>query len=274
MQTFGQEICMELSFCSFASGSGGNCYLIKSRNTAILIDAGISTKKIHNAIEEIGLERQDIQGVFITHEHSDHVKGIPVLTKHNPDWKVFASRGTGRCISEKVFCQDQLCCFDAGDIITVGDMEIRSFSISHDAADPVCYSVRCGESKLTILTDTGFVTAEARAEMTGSDIIVLEANHEVNMLKAGPYPYSLKRRILGDHGHLSNETAGEFLAEIMSEDSRFRKVFLAHLSKENNFPRLARQTVANILEENSFYIGRHLDLEVMSREGVSGIAHI
>ena len=265
---------MELSFCSFASGSGGNCYLIKSANSAILIDAGISTKKIHNAIQEIGLERNEIQGVFITHEHSDHVKGINVLTKQNPDWKVYASRGTGQCIKEKVFSEEQLCCFDAGDTVLVGDMEVRSFSISHDAADPVCYSVKCGESKLTILTDTGYVTPDAKNEMAESDIIVLEANHEVNMLKAGHYPYSLKRRILGDHGHLSNETAGESLAEIMAADGRFRKVFLAHLSKENNFPRLAKQTVVNILEENRFYIGRHLDLEVMSREGVSGIAHI
>ena len=265
---------MELSFCSFASGSAGNCYLIKSGDSAILIDAGISTKRIHNAIEEIGLDREAIQGVFITHEHSDHVKGINVLTKKNPEWKIYASHGTGKCIREKVFCQDQLCCFDAGDTICVGDMEIRSFSISHDAADPVCYSIRCGDSKLTILTDTGIVTPEAKKELMESDIIVMEANHEVNMLKAGPYPYSLKRRILGEQGHLSNETAGESLAEIMIEDGRFRKIFLAHLSSENNFPRLARQTVANILEENRFYIGRHLDLEVMSREGISGIAHI
>ena len=265
---------MELSFCSFASGSAGNCYLIKSSSSAILIDAGISTKRIHNALKEIGLDRDAIQGVFITHEHSDHVKGINVLTKQNPDWIVYASRGTGYRISDKVFYDDQLYCFDAGDIITVGDMEIKSFSISHDAADPVCYSVKCGDSKITILTDTGVVTPEAKQEMTESDSIVMEANHEVNMLKAGPYPYSLKRRILGEYGHLSNETAGELLAEIMTQDGRFRKVFLAHLSNENNFPRLARQTVANILEENRFYIGRHLDLEVMSREGISGIAHI
>lgn len=265
---------MELSFCSFASGSGGNCYLIKSRESAILIDAGISTKRIHNAIEEVGLVRREISGVFVTHEHSDHVKGINVLTKKNPDWKVFASRGTGECIRDRVFGEDQLCCFDAGDTLLIGDMTVKSFSISHDAADPVCYSVKCGDSKLTILTDTGFVTREAQQEMKESDIIVLEANHEVNMLKAGPYPYSLKRRILGDHGHLSNEAAGESLAEIMSTDSRFRKVFLAHLSKENNFPRLARQTVANILEENRFFVGRHLDLEVMSRENISGFARI
>ncbi len=265
---------MELSFCSFASGSGGNCYLVKSRETAILVDAGISTKRIHNAIEEIGLIRSEISGVFVTHEHSDHIKGINILTKKNPDWKVFASKGTGECLRDRVFHENQLCCFDAGDTLLIGDMFIKSFSISHDATDPVCYSIKSGESKLTILTDTGFVTKEAQQEMNESDIIVLEANHEINMLKAGPYPYSLKRRILGEYGHLSNEVAGESLAEVMKADSRFRKVFLAHLSKENNFPGLARQTVANILEENRFFIGRHLDLEVISSERISGFAHI
>jgi phosphoribosyl 1,2-cyclic phosphodiesterase len=265
---------MELSFCSFASGSSGNCYLVKSARAGILIDAGISTKRIHTAIDEIGISRSDIDAVFITHEHSDHVKGIKVLTKQNPSWRVYASRGTGDCIRESVHRAEQLICFDAGDVLEIGDMKVKSLGISHDAADPVSYSITCGDSKLTILTDTGYVPAAAADELVDSDIIILEANHEVNMLKAGPYPYNLKLRILGERGHLSNEAAGDILTSVMRADARYRKIFLAHLSKENNFPSLAKQTVSNMLEEQGFLAEKHFDLEVLCREEISGVTEI
>lgn len=265
---------MGLSFCSLASGSSGNCYVVKSEETAILIDAGISTKKIHEGLDELGILRSEIDAVFITHEHSDHIKALPVLTKKNPEWKVFASRGTSLYLEDKVRECSQLHTFEAGDEICIGDMKLRTMRVSHDALDPVCYSVASGRRQLMILTDTGYVTAEAREEMKSSDLIVLEANHEVNMLKMGAYPYALKLRILGDQGHLSNETAGSVLAEIMAEDRRFRQLYLAHLSRENNFPKLAEQTVKNILEENSFYSDRDYRLEVIRREGISCLTHI
>ena len=265
---------MALSVCSFASGSSGNCYFVKSRNTSILIDAGISTKRIHDSMNRIGADRQSIEGVFITHEHTDHVKGLRVLTKKNPQWKIYASEGTGRMIRDSVIDESNLRCFKAGSAIDVGDMRVQSIRISHDAADPVCYSITSEGTSLLIMTDTGYVPNEAAAKMRDSDIIVMEANHEVNMLKAGPYPYSLKMRILGDKGHLSNETAGETLAETMSDDSRYRKIYLAHLSRENNFPKLAFQTVKNILEENNFYPGRNFSLDVMRRDEISGMATV
>lgn len=265
---------MNLRFCSLASGSSGNCFLIQSRETAILIDAGISTKKIHHAMEELDVPGESIHGVFITHEHTDHVRGIRVLTKKNPDWKVYTSRGTGDCIRDMICDPDQLQCFSSGQKTEIGDLLIRSFSISHDAADPVCYSVTCGDAKITILTDTGIIPQEAEQEMLDSSVIVLEANHEVNMLKAGSYPYSLKRRILGDHGHLSNEDAGMGIQRVMSEENRFRRVYLAHLSEHNNFPGLARQTVINLLEEKHFYHGRHFDIEVLRRDGISAVTEL
>ena len=129
-------------------------------------------------------------------------------------------------------------------------------------------------NKISILTDTGYVPQQAAEYLCRSDIIILEANHEVNMLRAGPYPYSLKRRILGERGHLSNEDAGLALAEIMRKDNRYRHIFLAHLSSKNNFPGLALQTVKNILEENRFYMDRDFRLETMRREGISGIAEL
>lgn len=265
---------MGLSVCSFASGSSGNCYLVRSDRGAILIDAGISNKKITEFLKTAGIERDVISGVFITHEHTDHTKGLRVLTRINPDWNVFASQGTAHLLQEMIHGEKQLICFEAGSTIRIGDMDIQSIPVSHDAADPVCYSVASGETRMTILTDTGYVPQQAADYLCSSDIIILEANHEVNMLQAGPYPYSLKRRILGERGHLSNEDAGHALAEIMKKDNRYRHIFLAHLSSKNNFPGLALQTVKNILEENRFYMDRDFRLETMRREGISGIAEL
>lgn len=265
---------MGLSFCSLASGSSGNCYVVKSEEKTILIDAGISTKKIHEGLDELGILRSEIDAVFITHEHSDHIRALPVLTKKNPQWRIFASCGTAGYLEEKVYDRSRLQPLAAGSTLTLGDMEIHSVRVSHDALDPVCYSVSSGGTRLMILTDTGCVTEEARAELCSCDLIVLEANHEVNMLKMGPYPYSLKLRILGEEGHLSNETAGTVLSEVMAQDGRFRQLYLAHLSRENNFPKLAEQTVKNILEENSFYSDRDYRLEVIRREGISCLTHI
>ncbi len=265
---------MGLMVCSFGSGSSGNCYLVRSREKSVLIDAGISTKRIHNGLSEIGVDRTSIDSVFITHEHSDHVKGLRVLTKQNPNWQVYATGGTAGCIAGQIRDEEQLRTFRAGDVIQLGDMMIRSIRVSHDAADPVCYNITSGDSSILIMTDTGFVTDEASACMKDANLVILEANHEVNVLKAGPYPYYLKRRILGDKGHLSNETAGETLADCMSGSGIYKKIFLAHLSSENNFPMLAEQTVRNILEERGFYPGRDYSIDVMRREGLSGIAEI
>lgn len=265
---------MGLSFCSLASGSSGNCYIVKSSEATVLIDVGISTKKIHNSIDELGIKRDEINGIFITHEHTDHIKGLKVITKKNPEWRVYASRGTAESIRDKINDDSMLIPFQAGDTIFLNDMEIRSMRVSHDAADPVCYSISSGDSKVMIITDTGFVSGEAAEELRTADIIVIEANYEVNMLKMGNYPYSLKLRILGDQGHLSNETAGQTVADAMTADERFRHVYLAHLSKENNFPKLAEQTVKNILEEKNIYTDRHLKLEVLKRDETSGLTYI
>ncbi len=265
---------MAFNLCSFASGSSGNCYLVGDGRHTVLIDAGISTRRIHQSLEKVGIDRREIQGVFVTHEHTDHVKGLRVLTKKNPEWKVFASAGTAEQISSSIYSESQLERFRPGDTIEVGNLQVRSIRISHDAADPVCYTIRSGETRALILTDTGYVPEEAASYLGQSDLIVLEANHEVNMLKAGRYPYRLKCRILGDQGHLSNEAAGEALASALLDDGRFRKIFLAHLSSENNFPGLALQTVKNILEEHQLIQDRHFTLEVMHRDDISGLTSL
>ncbi len=265
---------MNLSFCSFASGSSGNCYLVKSREAAVLIDAGITTKRIHMGLEESGTARKNLNAVFVTHEHSDHVKGLKVFTKQNPGVKIYASEETCGWLSDKVHDQSSLKCICEGQTIIIGDMYIKPMLVSHDALHPLCYVVRSGDSQLIITTDTGYVPQDVFREMIRSDLIIIEANHEVNMLKAGPYPYHLKRRILGDCGHLSNETAGETIASVMKKMPKFRTILLAHLSRENNFPQLAYQTVKNILEESGFYKEKDYKLEVLAREGMSGVVNI
>ena len=265
---------MGLSVCSFASGSSGNCYLVRGGRTTILIDAGISNKKITDFLKDAGVGREEVDGVFVTHEHTDHTKGLRVLTRKNPGWKIYSSTGTAPSLQDMIHGEDRLICFEAGSEIRIGDLAIRSIPVSHDAADPVCYTVASGGTRLTILTDTGCITRQAAETLCHSEIIILESNHEVNMLRAGPYPYSLKRRILGDRGHLSNEDAGQILAETMQKDRRFRHILLAHLSSRNNFPGLAFQTVKNILEENGFYMDRDFRLEVIRREGISGVTEL
>ncbi len=152
---------------------------------------------------------------------------------------------------------------------TVGDIEIKAFNVSHDAADPVGYSFYCMGKQISIVTDTGCIKDEVVEEIVEADILVIEANHDVDMLRIGRYPWYLKQRILGDSGHLSNESAGKALTRLLSRHSKERRILLAHLSKENNFPEMAYQTVKNILEEQNYYIGTHTKLGTLIRDEIS-----
>lgn len=264
---------MNFSICSFASGSSGNCYAVRSEESAILIDVGISGKRVFEGLDSIGIDREQIQGILITHEHTDHVKGLRIVTKKNPNWTVFSNEETGYRIADCV-SSGNLVTFTNGDAFLIGDIKVKPISISHDAANPVGYSLFHRGMQITLLTDSGFVNQEMQEALATADIIVLEANHDVNMLKMGRYPWSLKQRVLGYNGHLSNEVAAEALVQSLNVDGKFRRVYLAHLSKENNFPQLAFQTVKNILEESDYYIGKHLSLQVFERDKPSDIFEI
>lgn len=257
---------MGLKFCSFASGSSGNCYLIKSDKTAILVDAGISAKKILNGLSETGTGKVD--AILITHEHSDHVRSLATLTKKITEMKAFANHGTWAAINQNIDVEKKNILFN-GEAFHIGDIRVNSFCVCHDAADPVGYSFFKDDKQISIVTDTGCIDEELYDEIKGADILVLEANHDVDMLKIGNYPWFLKQRILGDSGHLSNETAAKILVKLLSEKEKKRKIFLAHLSRENNFPEMAYQTVKNILEEGNYYIGKHLELATIIRDEVS-----
>ena len=260
---------MAFSFCSFSSGSSGNCYLVRSSSTALLVDAGISGKKILEGLRATDTPEELVKGVLVTHEHIDHVKSLRVISKKLPEAGTYANGGTWTQIEENV-PEKQRKIFITGETFSIGDIEVKPFPISHDAAEPVGFSL-CAEGKqISIVTDTGYITEEIFAEMRQADILALEANHDENMLKVGRYPWNVKQRILGNKGHLSNVAAGNCLCRLMDECcDKPRRVLLAHLSRENNFPEMAYQTIKNVLEESEHYLGKKLQLNTMMKDEIS-----
>ena len=248
-------------FYSLFSSSSGNCTFIGGSTGGILIDVGVSAKKTEEALRIYNYDPTVIKGIFITHEHSDHINGVRVFASryHIP---VFASEGTligmDRC---GVFKSP----VDAYIIPESGteccNMFIRPFSISHDANEPTGYTVITADNKrIAVATDTGIVTDEEREALSGCDLVLLESNHDINMLKMGSYPFPLKQRILSDVGHLSNDSCSEFACELI--DSGTTRLVLGHLSKENNIPSLAYETTKFALSESGFEIDKDYTLTV------------
>ena len=263
---------MNLSICSLASGSSGNSYLVRSDSTALLVDAGISAKQIKERLGELGLEICDISGILITHEHSDHIKGLGALLKNNRI-KIFANKETLFKAGIDPLESDTFK-FESGDSFAVGDITVTSFSVSHDADNPVGYYFEKNGCKISIVTDTGMVTDSVIKAMSHADILVLESNHDENVLKMGRYPWFLKQRILGPKGHLSNEAASEALSEVLKDEKLSgtlnpRMILLAHLSKENNFPEMAIMTMKNYLEEVGILLNREVTVEALPRSARS-----
>ena len=224
-----------------ASGSKGNAVYVEMNGCRLLLDAGISATRIKKALLAQGIDAASLDGVLITHEHRDHIAGLATLSKwyHLP---IFSRRAT----FEHMSCRAQLppeciCPVDSG--FKLAGVTVVPFSTSHDAADPVGYRIQ-GSQCMALATDLGFVTANVQSAIEGADLLVLEANHDPEVLKKGAYPWPLKRRILSNRGHLANSDAAWAIARMKR---RPRKVFLAHLSEENNRPDLARDTVQMIL---------------------------
>ena len=235
-----------MEFYTLASSSSGNAALLRHEQTLLLLDAGISARRIAQAMAELGFSPADLDAVLVTHEHRDHVAGLATLTKKYAV-PVYASRGTAGCLPCSV---EVLRPFSVGDSFSVGSFSIRSFRTSHDAADTVDYRIDSPDGSFGALTDTGYVTEEAVDALTGVDALLLESNHDIDMLKEGPYPYYLKQRILSNHGHLSNGAAAEFARHCAMHGTR--DILLAHLSAENNLPSLALSTVKAHLAEAGF----------------------
>lgn len=262
-----------LKFCSIASGSSGNCSYIGTDNTHILIDAGISGKKVENGLHNLGIKCSELSAIFITHEHSDHIKGLGVLARRYKI-PIFATKGTieaiGTISQVGEIDQDLFCQVEQDKRITVGDLDILPFAISHDAAEPVAYRIEGEGKSLALATDLGIYDNYIIDHLQNLDMVLLEANHDVRMLQAGTYPYHLKRRILGAKGHLANETAGRLLNEILHEG--LQKIFLGHLSRENNFPQLAYETVrSEIVMGDTGFAPEQFSIEVAKREELSSV---
>jgi phosphoribosyl 1,2-cyclic phosphodiesterase len=266
-----------LKFCSLSSSSSGNSYLISSGKTTILCDVGIAGKNIKAGLENFGMDFGDIDAIVVTHEHTDHVKSIRMLARKSVNAGVYMSEGTYRAVSDRV-ADDKFVRVKSGESFTVGDIEVDPFTLSHDAAEPLGYSFICGDRKLSILTDTGIVTRSIYSAVEDSNAIVLEANHELDMLRMGPYPYDLKQRIAGRYGHLSNDTAAKLIAKMMKQRENScgsgLDVMLAHLSSTNNTPQTALSTVTNILFECGYVNGSGLKIDVAPKDVLSEVEEV
>lgn len=260
-----------MNLCSIASGSSGNCIYTGTEKTGILLDAGISAKRIEQGLAEVDRDIREIKGIFISHEHSDHIKGVGVLARkyHIP---IYGTRGTieamkGMSCLGKID-EELYQVIHAGEEIQVDDLTVKPFAISHDAAEPVAYRMECGERSAAVATDLGFYNEEIVDKLSNLDVLLLESNHDIHMLEVGGYPYPLKRRILGDKGHLSNESAGKLLCRLLHDD--LKAVFLGHLSKENNYEKLAFETVKlEIALGSEKYQPDDFMIEVAKRDSVS-----
>lgn len=262
-----------MRMCSIASGSSGNCIYTGSANTHLLIDAGISAKKIEAGLSELELEGHDIEGLLITHEHSDHIKGVGILARRY-GIPIYATEGT----IAQIRAMKSLGNIDEGlyhtihadERFTIGDVEVEPFRISHDAAEPVAYRLRCEQKSVAIATDMGVYNDYIVEHLQGLDVLLLESNHDIQMLQVGPYPYPLKQRILGERGHLSNESAGQLLCQVLHDD--LKKIYLGHLSKENNYAELAYETVKLEIQLNPVKYGPgDFDIQVADRDASSGV---
>ena len=259
-----------MTFCTIASGSSGNATYIGFGGRHYLVDSGLSGKRVIAALKRIGVDR--LHGIFVAHEHTDHISGVGVLARRF-GLDVFASPLTWRYLSrhERIgrIYDGQIKIIAPGSAIHIGETEVRAFNLSHDAIEAVGYSFTCGDIKIVVATDLGQQTDTVVSEIKGARILMLESNHDPEMLAKSRYPPELKRRVAGARGHLSNAAAGMLLAEVVVPNYTY--VYLAHLSEENNNPMLAYDTVDRILDANNvkpaglyiadrYYPGEKVDL--------------
>ena len=262
---------MDMYFCPLYSGSSGNALFCQYGNTRLLIDAGKPGRTIENALKGIGADIRTVSGVLITHEHSDHIAGAGVLARkyHLP---LYATTGTWKAMEDKIGTvpPDMRYEITAGQEFYLGSIGVAPFSIPHDAADPVGFRLYGGGVSVSTATDLGYFSDEVWSNVAGSTLVLLESNHDPDMLRANPrYTAALKARILGDHGHLSNEDCAEALLRLVSAGTS--DVILGHLSGENNTPTLARRVSGTALEREGIRTGEDVRLQVALRDEVGSV---
>ncbi len=271
-----------MRFTSIASGSGGNSTYIGTESTHILVDVGVTMKAVNAGLHELDLDLKDINAIFLTHEHIDHIKAVGTIARKY-DIPVYGTLGTLREVMLNKtlgeFSHEKLFPIQPDNALNIGDLRVLPFSIYHDAADPLGYRIEAGDSSkgesknVAVATDIGHYDDYTAAHLKDLDAMVLESNHDIKMLSSGPYPVSLKRRILSDHGHLSNDNCGRLLDSILSK--RIKHVFLGHLSKENNIPELALKTVQKEIDNSdSEHRAGEISISVAHRDRISEVVEI
>ncbi|MDO5579681.1 MAG: MBL fold metallo-hydrolase [Planctomycetia bacterium] len=244
-----------ITFCPLCSGSSGNSTFVACGRTRILVDCGTSGRHLEQCLHSIGIDIRTINHILITHAHTDHVQSAALLSRRF-NIPLHASIGTWKEMNRrdktKGVASKNIRIFKTGEVllpIELGDLQAYFFPIPHDAPDPVGYRITNGEQSVAVATDLGHISPVLEQNLTGVSLLLLESNYDIPMLKNGPYPAELKKRILGDHGHLSNNNAGEFAVKLIKSGTK--EIMFGHLSKENNRPDIAYQTVVNILQANA-----------------------
>ena len=249
-------------FCSLFSSSSGNSTFISSATSSVLIDAGVTAKRMMKALSDREIDPQKIGGIFITHEHTDHITGLPVIAKKS-QMPIYATKGTHSGANIGAVSDENRQIITPHTDFEIGTVGVRAFNIPHDSAEPVGFCFFSGNEKYSSATDMGYLTNKVFDEIKGSRSVLLESNHDIEMLKMGPYPFPLKQRILGPNGHLSNDDSGLTIASLLKSD--VNNIMLGHLSKESNFPELAYKTVVDeIISSN--HNENSLKLSVASRD--------
>lgn len=259
-----------LNFCSLYSGSSGNSLLVQNDNTKILIDAGVSCKKIITALDSLDVDPSTISGILVTHEHKDHILGLSTISKKY-NIPVYANEKTWKCLDKTKFNKDNIKFFTPEEDFSIQDLDIHSFRTPHDAADPCGFNIYSKDTKISIATDLGYIDNAILNNLKNSSFVLLESNYDPEVLKCSSYPTSLKRRISGPEGHLSNNTAAQVVTTLYNHG--LKSVMLGHLSKETNFPELAYRTVLNEMHSNNI-TEKDIELNVASRFEPSKIINI
>ncbi|WP_409296342.1 MBL fold metallo-hydrolase [Peribacillus sp. SCS-26] len=250
---------MSMHFSVLASGSTGNAIFVEADGQSFLVDAGLSGKQMDLLFKQIGKDPSELSGLLVTHEHSDHIKGLGILARKYK-LPVYANAKTWAAMERNIgeVPLDQKFTFDMETVKSFGGLDIESFGVSHDAAEPMFYVFHHGGKKLVLITDTGYVSDRMKGIISNADMYVFESNHDVQMLRMGRYPWNTKRRILSDVGHVSNEDAAIAMSEVAGDNTK--RIYLAHLSLDNNMKDLARMSVAQTLETRGIRIGEQFEL--------------
>ncbi|WNS75480.1 MBL fold metallo-hydrolase [Bacillus sp. DTU_2020_1000418_1_SI_GHA_SEK_038] len=248
-----------MRFSVLASGSTGNAIFVETEDHSFLVDAGLSGKQMEALFQKIDRDMGKLSGILVTHEHSDHIKGVGILARKYK-LPIYANEKTWNAMDGLIgqVPVEQKFTFSMETVKSFGSLDIESFGVSHDAADPMFYVFHHSGKKLVLITDTGYVSDRMKGLISNADAYVFESNHDVQMLRMGRYPWSIKRRILSDVGHVSNEDAAIAMSEVAGD--RTKRFYLAHLSQDNNIKELARMSVSQTLESRGIIVGEQFEL--------------